>query len=428
MARYTNIDSAFYINNRIKLQKELKENSIVILLSNDIMPTNADGVMGFKQQSDLFYLTGIDQEDTFLLLSSSKDNEVKEILFIKETNEHIATWEGNKLNKKEAFELSGIKEIYWSHQFENVLKNMLSEVENIYLYTNEHNRYENDIATRNDRFLVWCKEKYPLHHYYRLYPITSKFRTIKSLEEIAQIQNACNITEKAFRRILPFIQPGKWEFEIEAEIIHEFIINRSRTVAYPSIIASGGNACVLHYTENNNQCRKGDLLLMDFGAEFGNYAADLTRCVPVSGKFSKRQKQIYQSVQNILFEAQQLLTVGNNFKDYIKEVASIVEKELVKLKLISLYDIKKQDPKQPEYKKYFMHGISHYLGLDVHDVGSRDTKFKTGMVLTCEPGIYVKSEKIGVRLENNILIQKKGNLNLMKNIPIEVEEIEALMN
>jgi Xaa-Pro aminopeptidase len=427
--RYLPINNKLFIQNRRNFTLLLKNGALAVFNSNDIMPTNADGVMAFRQNNDLFYLTGIDQEETILLLfPDSKNPAHREILFVKETSEHIAIWEGHKFTKKEAAEISGIQTVYWSSQFEAILDTLVAETQRIYLNSNEHARAEKKVETRDERFIKWSKEKYPLHLYERSAPLMQELRQIKSEIEIELMKKACDITEKAFRRILKFIKPGVKEFEIEAEILHEFIKNRSRSPAYGSIIASGGNACVLHYTDNNLECKKGDVILMDFGAEYANYASDLTRCVPVSGKFTRRQKEVYNAVLRIQKAAIKMLKAGNNITDYNKSVAEIVTRELIDLKVISLAEVKKQDKEKPLYKKYFMHGTSHFLGLDVHDVGDRFSKFKEGMVFTCEPGLYLKEENLGIRLENDILITKKGNLDLMKNIPIEAEEIEALMN
>lgn len=426
--RYSAIDSKLFENNRLRFVSQLLQGSMAVFFSNDLMPTNADGTMGFKQNSDMFYLSGIDQEDTILILfPEHPQKEYRQILFVKETNETIAIWEGNKLSKEEAKATSGIEHVYWTHQFEQVLKNVIFDAENIYLNTNEHTRAEHEVITQNDSRIKWFKEKFPLHNYKRAAPILQQLRMIKNSQEIALIKNAVDITELAFRRLLSFVKPGVHEYEIEAEIIHEFIRNKSRGPAYASIVASGLNACVLHYTDNNQKCKKGDLILMDFGAEYANYAADLTRCLPVSGKFSNRQKEVYTSVKNILEFAQNLLQVGTKISDYNKQVVKCVEEQLISLGLIVYKDLKKQDKKNPLYKKYFMHGISHFLGLDVHDVGYRHGEIKEGMVLTCEPGIYIREENLGIRLENNIVIQKNGNINLMQNIPIEIDEIEYLM-
>lgn len=429
MPRYSNIPSQLFIQNRKNFKEHLKPGSIALFFSNDIMPTNADGAMGFKQNSDLFYLSGIDQEDTILLIfPDAKDNKHKEVLFIKETNETIAIWEGEKLSKQQASEISGISTIYWTHQFESVLKTLIYQAEYVYLNSNEHLRSYIETETAQDRWNKRIMQKYPLHKYERSAPILFKLRSIKNSIEIDLIQQACNITEKAFRRILKFIKPGVWEYEIEAEMIHEFIINRSKGFAYSPIIASGSNACVLHYTENNQQCKDGDVILIDAAAEYANYASDMTRCVPANGKFTKRQKEVYNSVLFVLKEATKLLKPGMTFEKYNAEVGRMMTEELLKLKLITKEDVKNQTPEKPAYKKYFMHGTSHFLGLDVHDVGFFYDPMQAGMVFTCEPGIYIPEENLGIRLENNILITQNGQINLMQNIPIEPEEIEELMN
>jgi Xaa-Pro aminopeptidase len=397
-------------------------------LSNDLYPTNADGTFPFRQNNDLFYLSGIDQEDTILVLfPDAAEAKHKVILFIRETNDHIAIWEGAKLTKTEARELSGIDTIYWEKDFDKIMHNLLLEAQCIYLNANEHGRAEKTTQTKEDRYTVTIKQNYPLHPLERSAPIVHELRTLKTKEEIEQINTACKITGDAFQRVLKFVQPGIYEFEIEAEITHEFLRQRSSGPAYPSIIASGKDACVLHYVSNNKVCQEGDLILMDFGSSYGNYASDLTRTIPVGGKFSPRQKEVYLSVLHILKEATLLLKLGNTFENYQNEVVALVETELIKLRLLNAEDIKKQDPANPLYKKYFMHGISHFLGLDVHDVGNRKGEMKAGMLLTCEPGIYIKEEGIGIRLENDILITSNGPVNIMSSIPIEVEEIELLM-
>jgi len=426
--RYKNIDPSLFVQNRKNFASKMKSGALAVFNANDIMPTNADGVMDFRQNSDLFYLTGIDQEETiFLLFPSCNNTAHREVLFVRETSELIAIWEGQKLSTEEASAFSGIKTVYLTSQFESIFYTLMGECTTLYLNANEHSRAIRDVETREDRFIKWCKQNYPLHHYERSAPILQKLRQIKSKTEIELIQEACKITEKAFRRVLKFVKPGVYEFEIEAEILHEFIRNRSRRPAYSSIIASGKNACVLHYTENNQICRSGELILMDFGAEYANYASDLTRTIPVDGRFNKRQKEIYNAVLRIHKFAAKLLVAGNNIDDYNFAIGEIVTKELIDLKLLSIVDVKKQNKKKPLYRKYFMHGTSHFLGLDVHDVGNKNEKFKEGMVFTCEPGLYIREENIGIRLENDFLITKKGNLDLMKNIPIEIDEIENLM-
>jgi len=426
--RYNTIPQHLFVNNRKRFIKELKAGALALFNSNDIMPTSADGTMAFKQQTDFFWLSGVDQEESILLVfPDSKLPEHREILFLRETNEEIAIWEGEKLTKSKAIETSGIQTVYWLSQFKTIFRQLMCECEHVYLSSNEHLRAVVEVETRDARFVKWCKEAYPLHNYLRVQPIMHKLRAIKSKEEIDLIQEACNITEKGFRRLLNFVKPGVWEYEIEAELIHEFIRNRSKGFAYTPIIASGFNACVLHYIENNKQCKKGDVILLDVAAEYANYASDLTRCLPVSGEFSKRQKDVYNAVLRVMRYASNLLKSGNNIIDYHNAVGKFMEEELIKLKLLSLSDVKKQNPKNPLYKKYFMHGTSHYLGLDVHDYGDRYRKFEAGMVYTCEPGIYIREENLGIRLENDILITKNGNIDLMKNIPIELEEIESLM-
>lgn len=427
--KYAPIPNSLFIGNRKRFVKELKPGSLAMFNSNDILPTSADGSMPFIQNTDIFWLSGVDQEESILLIfPDSKLPEHREILFVKETNEQIAIWEGEKLTKKRATEISGVQTVYWLSMFKTIFHQLMCECEQVYLNTNEHLRLYAETQTRDARFVKWCQEKYPLHRYERVQRVMHKVRAIKSKEEIELIQTACDITEKGFRRLLPFVKPGVWEYEIEAELSHEFIRNRSRGFAYTPIIASGFNACVLHYIDNNKQCKKNDVILLDVAAEYANYASDLTRCLPVNGEFSKRQKSVYNAVLRVMRGATSMLKVGNNIIDYNEAVGKLMEEELIKLKLLKLSEVKKQDPKNPQYKKYFMHGTSHYLGLDVHDYGDRYRKFEAGMVFTCEPGIYIRREKLGIRLENDILLTKNGNVDLMKNIPIEAEEIEELMN
>jgi Xaa-Pro aminopeptidase len=429
--RYKQINTSLFVNNRKRLVNELKSGSVAVFNSNDIMPTNADGTMRFRQNSDLFYLTGVDQEETILLLfPDHPEKKFREVLFLRETSELIATWEGHKLTKDEARALSGVETVLWTTDFHRVLNTALTMggAEFIYLNTNEHYRAEVAVETRDSRFIQWCKEKYPLHKYERIAPIMSQLRAVKSKEELDQMQIACDITNKAFRRVLKFVKPGVKEFEIEAEFIHEFLSSGSRGFAYEPIIASGANSCVLHYVENNKICKAGDILLLDVGAEYGNYNADMTRTIPVNGKFSKRQKDVYNAVLRIKRAAIKLLKPSVLYYDYHKEVQKNTEAELIKLKLIDKTDVKNQNPAKPLFMKYFMHGTGHHLGLDVHDTGNMYRKMQVGMVWTVEPGIYIKEEGLGVRLENNVVIEKNGIRDLMKNIPIEAEEIEDLMN
>jgi Xaa-Pro aminopeptidase len=426
--KYKSIDPNLFVENRKRFTANLKPNSIALFVSNDIMPTNADGSMGFVQNSDLFYLSGVDQEETILLLyPDAKNSNHKEVLFVRETNETIAIWEGAKLNQAGATKVSGVKTVMWMSSFEQFIKSLIFQAEHIYLNSNEHTRRYIDTETAEMRFNKSIISKFPLHKYERSAPIMHKLRAIKSIHEIELIQEACNITEKGFRRLLGFVKPGVMEYEIEAELIHEFVRNRSRGFAYNPIVASGFNACVLHYIDNNKECKAGDVILLDVAAEYGNYASDLTRCLPVSGKFTPRQKQVYNAVLRVMKAATAMLTVGNNIPDYHKAVGQLMEKELVDLGLITMDDIKMQNPEWPAYKKYFMHGTSHFLGLDVHDVGDFNRKLESGMVFTCEPGIYIREENLGIRLENDILITEKGPVDLMKNIPLEADEIEALM-
>jgi len=427
--KYLPIDSSLFIQNRQRFAAELKSNAIAVLNSNDVMPTSADGVRSFIQNTDLFYLSGIDEEKSILVIfPDAREEKHREILFIKETNKEIAIWEGPKYSKEEASKISGIKTIYWIREFEKIFRSLVFEADRVYLNSNEHLRAEVFVETRDTRFLKWCKRNYPLHKYERLAPIMHHIRPIKSKIEMELIKQACNITEKAFLRLLDVIRPGIWEFEIEAEIYHEFLSNRSRGPAYAPIVASGANACILHYVKNNRQCKDGDLVLMDFGAEYANYASDLTRTIPVNGKFTPRQKEIYNAVLRVQKAAVQMLTPGNTFEAYNKNVGLIMEKELIGLGLLDAKAIKNQPPDEPLYKQYFMHGASHHLGLDVHDFGSKYQKFEESMVFTCEPGIYIKAEGIGIRLENDILVTKDGPVDLMENIPIEADEIENLMN
>lgn len=427
--RYLPINPQLFIDNRKRLASMMKSNSIAVLNANDILPTNADGTLPLRQNNDLFYLSGIDQEESILVIfPHAHDPAHREILFLKETNEEIAIWEGAKHTKKTAFETSGIKTVYWLQNFEKVFKSIVCEAENVYLNTNEHLRATIEVETRDSRFIQWMKNHYPLHNYQRIAPLMHELRSIKSAWEVELLQTAMDITEKGFRRVLKFVKPGVNEFEIEAEYMHEFIRNRSRGFAYTPIIASGFNACVLHYIENNQECKAGDVLLMDVGAEYANYNADMTRCIPVSGKFTTRQKEVYNAVLHVMKEATKLLRPGTMLADYHKEVGKLMEAQLLKLKLITDSDIKNQNPEWPAYKKFFMHGTSHFLGLDVHDVGLWHKPIQPGMVFTVEPGIYIREENLGIRLENNILVTESSPKDLFANFPLEANDIEDLMN
>lgn len=428
--KYENIGKDLFIGNRKRLVKELKPGSIAVFNSNDIMPTNADGTMAFRQNNDLFYLSGIDQEESILVLCPDfPDKKYREVLFLRETNDHIAVWEGHKLTKQEASAISGVETVLWMSEFEKLFHHMMvmGGVDHVYLPTNEHYRADVVVETRSARFIKNCKEKFPLHRYHRAAPLLAQLRAVKSQREIELSQEACNITEKGFRRILKFVKPGVTEYEIEAEFIHEFIRNRSKGFAYSPIIASGANACVLHYLENSRVCKDGDVLLLDVGAEYANYNADMTRSIPVNGRFSKRQKEVYNAVLRVMRAASAMLKPGVVYFDYHKEVQKIMEGELLKLKLITKKDLSEKNGK-PAVSKYFMHGTGHHLGLDVHDTANMYAKMQAGMLWTVEPGIYIPAEKLGIRLENNVVIGKNKNTDLMKNIPIEAEEIEDLMN
>jgi len=427
--RYPMINSKLFVRNRQRFCKQLKPNSIAVLNSNDFMPTSTDGTHPFIQQTDILYLSGIDQEETLLVICpDTPEEKQKEILFIKETNEQIATWEGQKYTKEQARKISGIKTIHWTSELNTILRPLVVESENIYLNTNEHPRAAAAVETRDMRFLKWFRQVFPLHNYERLAPIMNDLRAVKSPLEIELIKEACGITEKAFRRLLGFIRPGVWEYEIEAEIVYAFMRNRSRRPVFETIVASGTDSCTLHYVKNDKQCKDGDLVLIDFGAEYANYASDVTRTLPVNGKFSKRQKEVYNAVLKIQKAAIQMLKPGNTLEKYQKDVAGLMEAELIRLGVLKKAEVKKQSEDSPLYKKFFPHGTSHHLGLDVHDYGDRYRKFESGMVFTCEPGIYIRDEAIGVRIENDILITKDGPVDLTETIPREVEEIEALMN
>lgn len=429
--KYENIGKDLFINNRKRLVKELKPGAIAIFNSNDIMPTNADGTMIFRQNNDLFYLSGIDQEESILILCPDfPDKKYREVLFLRETNDHIAVWEGHKLTKKEAGEISGIDSVLWLSEFEKLFHHMMvmGGAEHVYLPTNEHYRAEVVVETRSARFIKSCQEKYPLHKYQRVAPLLSKLRAVKQPREIELLQKACDITEKGFRRVLKFVKPGVKEYEIEAEFIHEFLYNRSKGFAYHPIVASGENACILHYTDNSRTCKSGDVLLLDVGAEYANYNADMTRSIPVNGRFTKRQKEVYNAVLHVMRAASSMLKPGVVYFDYHKEVQKLMEAELLKLKLISKKDVKDQKPGKPVVGKFFMHGTGHHIGLDVHDTANMYDKMQAGMLWTVEPGIYIPAEKLGIRLENNVLIGKNKNIDLMKNIPVEAEEIEEIMN
>lgn len=428
--KYHRINKELFIHNRRLFTEQMEGNSLAIFNSNDIFPISADSTMPFQQHRDIFHLSGVDQEESVLVLFPNSKNEThREVLFLRETNEQIAIWEGEKLTKEAAFDVSGVKTVYWLSQMDSILNTLLAEADTIYINTNEHLRANTEVETREDRFTKKLLKKYPAHQTRKSAPIMHKIRSIKHPIELDLIQNACNITEKGFRRLLSFIKPDVWEYEIEAELLHEFVRNRSKGFAYTPIVASGPNANVLHYIENNQQCKAGDVILLDVAAEYANYASDMSRSVPVSGRFTDRQKQVYNAVLHVKKEAEKLLIPGTMLADYHKQVGLIMQDQLVQLGLIDQTDIKNQDPNWPVYKKYFMHGTSHFLGLDTHDVGLWNEPIKAGMVFTCEPGIYIQEEGLGIRLEDNLVVQESGApFNLMGNIPLEAEEIETLMN
>jgi Xaa-Pro aminopeptidase len=428
--RYQPLPANFYQQTRARFMAQMKAKSLAIFNSNDVYPISADSTLPFAQHRDIFYLCGVDQEETILLLfPDAVEAKYREILFVRETNPHIAVWEGAKLSKEEATRLTGINTVFWLSDFDRIFRELSSQCDTFYFNTNEHYRQNVVTQTREDRFIKQCKANYPAHGVAKSNPILQQLRAVKSTEEIAQIQTACHITEKGFRRVLDFVKPGVWEYEIEAELIHEFLRHRSKGFAYSPIIAAGNNANVLHYTENNQVCKAGDLILMDVAAEYGNYSSDLTRTIPVSGKFSDRQKAVYEAVLRVKKEATQLLVPGTLWKEYHVEVGKIMTSELLGLGLLDKTDVANQNPDLPAYKKYFMHGTSHHMGLDTHDYGLLHLPMEAQMVFTVEPGIYIPEEGFGIRLEDDVVIQAEGApFNLMKNIPIEVEEIESLMN
>ena len=428
--KYHSIDSALFVKNRIKFAAQMQSSALAVFNSNDVFSTGADSTLPFHQHRNIFYLSGVDQEESILILFPDAKNSMhKEILFLKETNEHIAIWEGSKLSKKQATEVSGVQTVYWLSDFDSIFDILMKEAEIVYFNNNNHYRKAVEMETREDRFIKRVKSNYPKHRIENNFSIMESLRGVKEPEEIELIRKACNITEKGFRRVLGFVEPGVMEYEIEAEYVHEFLKNRSKGFAYTPIIGSGYNACVLHYIENNQRCNDGDMLLMDVGAEYANYSSDMTRTVPVNGRFTARQKAVYQAVLNVKNEATQMLVSGTLWEAYHKEVGKIMTSELLGLGLLDKASLQNQDPKKPAYKKYFMHGTSHHMGLDTHDYGALKTPMVENMVFTVEPGIYIPEEKMGIRLEDDVVVQSSGApINLMKDIPIEIDAIESLMN
>ncbi|WP_299272000.1 aminopeptidase P family protein [uncultured Psychroserpens sp.] len=428
--KYHKIDRNLFIKNRKNFMSKMKPNSLAVFNSNDIYPISADSTMPFEQHRDIFYLSGVDQEESILVLFPDCPKEQhREVLFLKETNEHIAVWEGEKLTKESALETSGIKTVYWLQDMEKIMFELMTQCDTVYINTNEHYRASVETETREDRYTKWLREKYPAHSVAKSNPILQRLRSVKDTIELDLLQQACNITEKGFRRVLNFVKPDVWEFEIEAEFMHEFLSNRSKKFAYTPIIASGNNANVLHYIENNQQCKAGDLILMDVGAEYANYASDMSRTIPVSGRFTDRQKAVYNAVNRVKNDATKLLVPGTIWADYHVEVGKLMTSELLGLGLLDKADVQNENKDWPAYKKYFMHGTSHHMGLDTHDYGILTEPMQANMVFTVEPGIYLPDEGFGIRLEDDVVIQDSEEpFNLMRNIPIEADEIEELMN
>ncbi|WP_299764084.1 aminopeptidase P family protein [uncultured Dokdonia sp.] len=428
--KYHLIDNTLFIKNRKNFMSQMKPNSLAFFNSNDIYPISADSTMPFEQHRDIFYLSGVDQEESILVVFPDCPKEkYREILFLKETNEHIAVWEGEKLTKEKALETSGIKTVFWLQDLEKIVAELMTYADTVYVNTNEHYRAAVETETREDRFTKWWKAKYPAHSVAKSNPILQRLRSVKDQIEIDLIQQACDITNKGFRRVLGFVKPGVWEYEIEAEYIHEFLRNRSKKFAYTPIVASGSNANVLHYIENNQQCKDGDLILMDVGAEYANYASDMSRTIPVNGRFTARQKAVYNAVLRVKDEATKMLVPGAYWEQYHIEVGKLMTSELLGLGLLDKADVQNENPDWPAYKKYFMHGTSHHMGLDTHDYGLLHEPMQANNVFTVEPGIYLPDEGFGIRLEDDVVIQESGApFNLMRDIPITVEEIEDLMN
>lgn len=427
--KYSPINNSLFIKNRKNFIAKMEDNSIAFFNSNDNYPVSADTTLPFEQHRDLFYLSGINQEETILLLFKKSKKEFKEIIFLTKPNDLLTHWQGERLDKKKTLSISGINNIYWLNNLEDLVSDLMKQVKVIYLNKNEHYRAKVETQTREERFNNWIIKEYPNKETKGCNIILQRLRSVKDPIEIQLIQKACNITELGFRRILGFVKPGVWEYEIEAEYAHEFIRNRSKGFAYTPIIASGNNANVLHYTDNNQQCFPGDLVLMDVAAEYGNYSSDLTRTVPVSGKFTPRQKQVYEAVLRVKKEATKMLLPGTIWKEYHIEVGKIMTSELLQLGLLDKADVQNESDEKPAYKKFFMHGTSHHMGLDTHDYGLLHLPMEANMVFTVEPGIYIPEEGFGLRLEDDVVIQSQGvPLNLMSSIPIEIEEIETLMN
>ena len=426
--RYESIDRQLFIAHRERLRKLLLANSLVVVQANDLLPSNADGTLAMTPNSDLFYLTGVEQEQTVLLLFPDADDEkCREILFLREPTSENELWEGHKLTKEEARGVSGIERVHWLEEFPRLFHRLMCECEHVYLNSNEHKRAVIEVETRDARFIRDCQGRYPLHDYQRLARLMHRLRSVKSDAEVALLRRAGEITQRGFRRVLKFVRPGVRESEVEAEFAHEFIRTRSR-FAYQPIIASGLNACCLHYGANSAVCRKGELLLLDVAASYANYNADMTRTIPVSGRFTRRQRQVFDAVLRVLRKCVQGLRPGKTVKTWQKDAEQLIEEELVDLRLLTLREVRKQNPDKPAFKRYFMHGIGHPLGLDVHDVGITSEPMQAGWVMTVEPAIYIPAEGFAVRLENDVLVTDNGPVDLMADIPIEADDIEQLMN
>ncbi len=426
--KYLPLPSKLFVQNRERFVKKMKPNSIAIFPGNPVVPTNGDAVYTYRSNADVIWLSGVVQEKSMVILyPDNPDKDAREVLVLLRPNEHLEKWEGHKLRKDEATAISGIKNIQWLDSIDAMLQVMMHHAEHVYLNTNENDRLDTSLMRPDLQYVHELMQRYPLHKYERAALIMKELRAIKTKEEIEVTKVAIDITDKAFRRVMQFISPGVMEYEIEAEITHEFLRNRASRHAYDCIIASGDRARVLHYVENNQECKDGELILMDFGASYGNYSADMTRTIPVNGKFTKRQKEVYNAVLAVHDYAKGILKPGISILDYTAKVNAETEKQCLKLGLISKADIKNQDPANPAYRKYFYHGVSHHLGIDVHDLGTRVLPVKEGMLFTVEPGLYIEEEQMGIRIENNIWLTKNGHIDLFKGIPITVEEIEAAM-
>jgi Xaa-Pro aminopeptidase len=426
--KYLPLNQNIFISNRKRFIKEMQPNSIAIFVSNDEFPSNGDALHSFKQNSDLFWLSGIEQEDSMVILfPDCSDAKYREVLVLVRPNELKEKWDGKRLRANEAKNISGIETIVWLDSIDALLQTWVHLADNIYLDSNENDRKASIIRTREYRFIDEMKSSYPLHNYLRAAKILKNLRGIKIKEEVDVIQQAINITENTFRRLLNFIKPGVMEYEIEAEIMHSFLRQRATGQAYGSIIASGDRARILHYVNNNEECKDGELILMDFGASYGGYNADLTRTIPVNGKFTRRQKTVYNACLHLHDYAKSILKPGISILDYTELVGEEATQQFLKIGLLRKSDVKNEDKENRAYRKYLYHGISHHLGIDVHDLGTRTEPIKAGMVFTVEPGIYIEEEQMGIRIENNLWITKNGHIDLMKNIPITVEEIETLM-